>query len=220
MVNVVSNIAEPKVLDELYETTPRKKVGILGGTFNPPHSGHLIIAEQVRSQLDLEEVLFLPSAKPPHKKEKKTIAAEHRLAMLKKAIKGNAGFSIEDIEVKRGGKSYTYNTIVQLQEAHPDVDYYFIIGADMVEDLKNWYKIDELLQRVQFVAVNRPYYSLNTSYPVIAVDVPSIDISSSLIRQKVLNDCSIKYLVSPEVEKYIESKGLYKNEENTDGLSG
>lgn len=218
MVNKVANVTEPKVLNELFGTLPERKIGLLGGTFNPPHLGHLIIAEQVRNQLDLEEVLFLPSAEPPHKKKKKTIDASHRLAMLTEAVSDNDGFSIEDAELKRGGKSYTYDTLVALKEKNPDVDYYFIIGADMVQDLKNWYKIDELIKLVQFVAVNRPYYSLETTYPVIGVDVPNIDISSTLIRQKVKDDCSIRYLVPPEVENYIESEGLYKNEENSDGL--
>ena len=219
MANVVAGIAEPKVLDELNETIPRRKVGILGGTFNPPHVGHLIIAEQVRNQLGLEEIFFMPSAEPPHKVTKDTIAAEHRLSMLEEAVKDNKAFSIEKTEIDRGGKSYTYDTLVQLKKVHPEIEYYFIIGADMAEDLKNWYKIDELIQLVQFVAVNRPNYRLDTSYPVIFVDVPSIDLSSSLIRQKITDGCSIKYLVPQEVENYIESEGLYKYEENSSGLS-
>ena len=219
MANVVAGIAEPKIIDELNETIPRRKVGILGGTFNPPHVGHLIIAEQVRNQLGLEEILFMPSAEPPHKVTKETIAAEHRLSMLEEAVKDNEAFSIEKTEIDRGGKSYTYDTLVQLKKVHPEIEYYFIIGADMAEDLTNWYKIDELIQLVQFVAVNRPNYSLDTSYPVIVVDVPSIDLSSSLIRQKVTDGCSIKYLVPQEVENYIESEGLYKYEENSNGLS-
>lgn len=219
MVNKSVNVVEPEVLTEIFETLPKRKIGILGGTFNPPHMGHLIIAEQVRNQLDLETILFLPSAEPPHKEGKKTIDAHHRAAMLEAAVRDNDDFSIEEAELKRGGKSYTYDTIVELKEANPDVEYYFIIGADMVEDLKNWYKIDELIQIVQFVAVNRPFYSLETPYPVIGVDVPNIDISSTLIRHKVKNDCTIRYLVPQEVADYIESKGLYKYEENSDGLS-
>lgn len=219
MINKVTNVVEPEVVSELLETFPRQKIGLLGGTFNPPHLGHLIIAEQVRNQLDLEKIHFLPSAEPPHKNKKATIDASHRLAMLKEAVTDNSRFAIEEAELKRGGKSFTYDTIVALKKNNPDVDYYFIIGADMVQDLKNWYKIDELVKLVQFVAVNRPYYSLETTYSVIGVDVPNIDISSTLIRQKVKNDCSIRYLVPTEVENYIESKGLYKNEENSNGLS-
>ncbi|SFB84486.1 nicotinate-nucleotide adenylyltransferase [Alkalibacterium subtropicum] len=218
MVDKVANVIEPEVLTELFGASPKRKIGILGGTFNPPHLGHLIIAEQVRDQLDLEKILFMPSAEPPHKKVKKTIDGTYRSAMLTETLKGNDTFSIEDAELKRGGKSYTYDTIVELKQKNPEVDYYFIIGADMVQDLKNWYKIDELIKLVQFVAVNRPYYNLDTSYPVIGVDVPNIDISSTLIRQKVKHGCSIRYLVPPAVENYIESKGLYKNEENSDGI--
>ena len=219
MVNVVAHVVEPKVYEEIYETTPRRKIGILGGTFNPPHLGHLIIADQVRNQLGLEKVLFIPSANPPHKTKKKTIDAEHRMAMIRDSIDSDDGFILDDTEIKRGGKSYTFDTIVQLREKHPDVEFYFIIGADMVEDLENWHKIDELVNMVQFVAVNRPEYSLKPSYPVIFVDVPNIDISSSVIRQKVRDDCSIRYLVPLEVEKYIEREGLYKNEENSDDIS-
>ncbi len=219
MVNVVAHVVEPKVYEEIYETTPRRKIGILGGTFNPPHLGHLIIADQVRNQLGLEKVLFIPSANPPHKTKKKTIDAEHRMAMIRDSIDSDDGFILDDTEIKRGGKSYTFDTIVRLREKHPDVEFYFIIGADMVEDLENWHKIDELVNMVQFVAVNRPEYSLKTSYPVIFVDVPNIDISSSVIRQKVRDDCSIRYLVPLEVEKYIEREGLYKNEENSDDIS-
>ncbi|GEK92067.1 nicotinate-nucleotide adenylyltransferase [Alkalibacterium kapii] len=212
MVNKVANVIEPEALSALIETLPRRKVGILGGTFNPPHIGHLIIAEQVKDQLDLEEVLFIPNAHPPHKKEKESLAESHRLAMLSESIKDNQDFKIETVELKRGGKSYTYDTILELKKAAPEVDFYFIIGADMVEDLKNWYRIEDLVEIVQFVAVNRPHYRMETDYPVIAVDVPNVDISSSLIRQKVADHCSIKYLVPEKVEEYINSKGLYKNE--------
>lgn len=218
MVNKVANVIEPQVLEEPLTTVPRKKVGILGGTFNPPHLGHLIIADQVKNQLGLEKVLFMPSAKPPHKNNKKTIDAAHRVAMIHEAISGDEAFSLEEIEIKRGGKSYTYDTLIQLNEDHPDTEFYFIIGADMVEDLKNWYKIDDLMHIVQFVAVNRPDYSVDTDYPIIVVDVPNIDISSSLIRQKVSDQCSIKYLVPQKVEDYIKSEGLYKNEKNTTGI--
>lgn len=219
MVNKVANVVKPEVYEETYETIPRRKIGILGGTFNPPHLGHLIIADQVKNQLGLEKVLFIPSANPPHRTEKKTIDARHRITMLRESIKDDDGFSLDDSEVIRGGKSYTYDTILQLKDKYPDVEFYFIIGADMVEDLGNWYKIDDLVKIVQFVAVNRPKYNLASSFPVIVVDVPNIDISSSMIRQKVRDECSINYLVPLAVGKYIEREGLYKYEENSNGIS-
>lgn len=209
----VSQVIEHEVLTELINTHSGRKIGILGGTFNPPHIGHLIIADQVKDQLDLEKILFIPSAIPPHQIEKGTISAEHRIAMLERTIGDNGSFEIDEIEINRGGKSYTYDTIKELKEKNPEVEFYFIIGADMVEDLPNWYKIDELIKMVQFVAVNRPNYDSKTPYPVIVVDVPDIDISSSLIRQKVKDDCSINYLVTSETKEYIESEGLYKDEE-------
>ncbi len=213
MSEYVSVISDPEVLTEIKKVAPAKKVGLLGGTFNPPHVGHLIIAEQVRDQLGLEKILFLPSAEPPHKREKKTIDSKHRLAMLEKTVMDNEAFEIDTIELQRGGKSYTYDTIVALKEREPDTEFYFIIGADMVEDLPNWHNIEELVSLVQLVGVNRPNFTTKSPYPVIMVDVPDIDISSTIIRQKVLDDCSIRYLVTQETEKYIESERLYKDEE-------
>ncbi len=212
MSHNVSKIIEPEVLTELLQSIPNKKIGILGGTFNPPHLGHLIIAEHVKDQLDLDTILFIPSYEPPHKHSKKTIDHAHRVNMLERSLSDNDKFDIDLIEIEREGKSYTYDTMRLLKEKHPDTEFYFIIGADMVEDLPNWHKIDELIQLVQFVAVNRPNYQTESTYPVIMVDVPDVDISSSMIRQKVRDGCSIRYLVTAETEKYIENEGLYKNE--------
>ncbi|SDJ73503.1 nicotinate-nucleotide adenylyltransferase [Alkalibacterium thalassium] len=212
MSHNVSKIIEPEVLTELLQSIPDKKIGILGGTFNPPHLGHLIIAEHVRDQLDLDTILFMPSYEPPHKQSKQTIDHVHRVNMLERSLSDNDQFDIDLSEIERKGKSYTYDTMRLLKEKHPDTEFYFIIGADMVEDLPNWHKIDELIQLVQFVAVNRPNYQTESAYPVIMVDVPDVDISSSMIRQKVRDGCSIKYLVTAETEKYIESEGLYKDE--------
>lgn len=213
MSHVHSMTTEPVVLTEKQLLESGNKVGILGGTFNPPHIGHLIIAEHVRDQLGLERMLFMPSYTPPHKKQKETLDPSHRVQMLKHALAENAGFDVELSEIQRKGKSYTFDTLKALKEAHPDTEYYFVIGADMVEDLSNWYKIGELIQLVQFVAVGRPGYELQSSYPIIKVDVPKIDISSTLIRQKVREGCSIKYLVTDETEAYIRREGLYLNEE-------
>lgn len=210
---MTSKIIEPEVLIEKAETYSSKKVGLLGGTFNPPHIGHLIIAEQVRDQLGLEKIHFLPSYTPPHRNGKTTIDYKYRLIMLEKTIQNDEAFDIDLTEINRKGKSFTYDTIKELKEKNPDTEYYFIIGADMVEDLPNWHKIDELVTLVQFVAVNRPGYRLQTTYPVIVLDIPDIDISSSLIRQKVTDGTSIKYLVTSDVNAYIENEGLYKDDQ-------
>ena len=123
----------------------RKQVGILGGNFNPVHNAHLVVADQVRQQLCLDQVLLMPEYEPPHVDKKSTIDEKHRLKMLKLAIEGIEGLGIETIELERKGISYTYDTMKFLTEKHPDTDYYFIIGADMVDYLPKWHRIDELV---------------------------------------------------------------------------
>lgn len=187
----------------------QRRVGILGGTFNPVHNGHLIIAEQVRDKLQLDKVYLMPNGEPPHVDAKETLANEARLDMLALAIQDNNDFEIERIELTGKGKSYTYNTMSILTALYPDTVFYFIIGADMVEYLPKWYKIDELMQLVQFVGVKRPGYHLETSYPIITIDVPEIALSSSEIRGAIKAGESIRYLVPAAVQRYIEREGLY-----------
>ncbi|MFJ1627217.1 nicotinate-nucleotide adenylyltransferase [Marinilactibacillus psychrotolerans] len=209
MVKKTSTIIEPEIRIENIHVEERRKIGILGGTFNPPHLGHLIIADQVRDQLGLEKIIFLPSANPPHAKGKTTIDAKHRVRMVEKAIELEPQFELDFTEINRGGKSFTFDTIKSLTEQNPDIEYYFIIGADMVEDLPSWYKIDELVNLVQIVAVNRPQYSVETAFPLIFIDVPNIEISSSTIRQKISDQCSVKFLLPDKVLEHIEAEGLY-----------
>lgn len=202
-------ITEVEPLIQVQTTQPRKQVGILGGNFNPVHNQHLLIADQVGTALNLEKVYLMPEYLPPHVDEKDTIEAEHRLNMLKLAIADNPLFDIEQAELQRKGKSYTYDTMKALIAQNPDTDYYFIIGGDMVEYLPKWYKIDELVEMVQFVGVKRPGYSIDTPYPIIWLDAPMMDFSSSLIRKKIAQGCSIRYLVPEAVRNYILEKGLY-----------
>ena len=190
----------------------RKQVGLLGGNFNPVHLAHLVMADQVQNQLGLDKVYLMPTYLPPHVDEKKTISSEHRLAMLELAVADNPCLDIEPIELIRKGKSYTYDTMKALKEANPDTDYYFIIGGDMVEYLPKWYRIDELVQMVQFVAIKRSGYPEVSKYPLIWVDSPRIDVSSSLIRGNIQRGCPIKYLVPDNVIDYIQKKDLYKHD--------
>ncbi|HEU9064695.1 TPA: nicotinate-nucleotide adenylyltransferase [Streptococcus pneumoniae] len=187
----------------------RKQVGILGGNFNPVHNAHLIVADQVRQQLGLDQVLLMPEYQPPHVDKKETIPEHHRLKMLELAIEGIDGLVIETIELERKGISYTYDTMKILTEQHPDTDYYFIIGADMVDYLPKWYRIDELVDMVQFVGVQRPRYKVGTSYPVIWVDVPLMDISSSMVRAFLAQGRKPNFLLPQPVLDYIEKEGLY-----------
>ncbi|OFQ67247.1 nicotinate-nucleotide adenylyltransferase [Streptococcus sp. HMSC078D09] len=196
---------EPEIKDK-----KRKQVGILGGNFNPVHNAHLVVADQVRQQLGLDKVLLMPEYEPPHVDTKGTIAEHHRLKMLELAIEGIEGLEIETIELERKGVSYTYDTMLLLNERDPDTDYYFIIGADMVDYLPKWHRIDELVEIVQFVGVQRPRYKAGTSYPVIWVDVPLMDISSSMVRDFVAKGRTPNFMLPKPVLDYIKKEGLYQ----------
>ncbi|ALJ31955.1 nicotinate-nucleotide adenylyltransferase [Apilactobacillus kunkeei] len=199
-----------QTLPKLKSLNKRKKIGIIGGTFNPIHNGHLFIADQVRSQLGLEKVYFMPDFIPPHVDHKDAIDADDRVNMVNLAINDNDKFDIEMLEIINRGKSYTYNTMVELKRRHPDYEYYFIIGGDMVEYLPKWYRVDDLFKLTHFVGVRRENYPMSTNYPVIWVDVAKLDISSTLIRKLVSNHQSIRYLVPDAVLKYIKEHHLYE----------
>ena len=177
----------------------RKQVGILGGNFNPVHNAHLVVADQVRQQLGLDKVLLMPEYLPPHVDAKGTIAEHHRLKMLELAIEGIEGLEIETIELERKGISYTYDTMLLLNERDPDTDYYFIIGADMVDYLPKWHRIDELVEIVQFVGVQRPRYK-----------VPLMDISSSMVRDFGAKGRTPNFMLPKPVLDYIKKEGLYQ----------
>ncbi|APB31669.1 nicotinate-nucleotide adenylyltransferase [Vagococcus teuberi] len=191
---------------------PRKRVGILGGGFNPVHLGHLVMAEQVYAQLALDEFYLMPTYQPPHVDKKTVIDASHRVAMLELATKSNPHLKVELEEVYREGKSYTFDTMESLIAKNPNTDYYFVIGGDMVDYLPKWYKIDELMKMIQFVAIKRSGFPQTSDYPLIWVDSPRMDISSSLIRQNIQRGCPIKYLVPDNVIDYIQKKDLYRHD--------
>lgn len=187
-----------------------RRIGILGGTFDPPHLGHLMIAEIVRETLDLEEIWFMPAGEPPHKKQAMT-GGQDRLHMLEHAIKDNPYFKSIDIELGRTGKSYTFDTMCALTNEHPNTRFYFIIGADMVEYLPHWNSIEELSTIVNFVGVKREGYQLETPYPVSTVDIPVMDISSTLIRKRLKSNLTVRYLIPEAVYVYIKENDLYEN---------
>ncbi|MFS0879407.1 nicotinate-nucleotide adenylyltransferase [Metabacillus niabensis] len=186
-----------------------KKIGILGGTFDPPHFGHLLIASEVLTELQLDEIWFMPNQIPPHKQDKKFTTSEHRFNMLKLAVNSHEQFHIETIELLREGPSYTYETLKILCEKFPTYSFYFIIGADMIEYLPKWYRVEEVVKLVTFVGVKRPGYLMETKYPIIEVEVPQFDISSSLIREKLRLNKNTAYLLPEEVKRYIEENHLY-----------
>ncbi|MCP3025610.1 nicotinate-nucleotide adenylyltransferase [Halobacillus sp. A5] len=186
------------------------KVGLLGGTFDPPHLGHLIIAEHVCEMMGLDEIWFIPSHVPPHKQES-SISADDRLVMVEKAVESNPHFFVSSIELERKGKSYTLDTIKELDAQFPSYNFCFIIGGDMVDYLDRWYRIEELKRLVQFVGVGRGGSS-NAADGVTMVDIPRIDISSSMIRERLSNKQSVRYLVADQVNDYIKENALYAPE--------
>lgn len=190
-------------------TKKQKRVGIYGGTFNPPHLQHLLNAEQVCDELSLDEIWFLPDNIPPHIDEKKAISPFHRIEMVRLAIEGNPKFQLDLTDINRGGVSYTYDTVKIIKEANPDIDFYFIIGGDMVEYLPKWYKIDELVNMIKFVGVARPGYEKKSNYPIIWVSTTLSEINSTDIRNRVKSHKTVRYLIPEKVEKYIKKEGLY-----------
>ncbi|OLN23423.1 nicotinate-nucleotide adenylyltransferase [Domibacillus antri] len=186
-----------------------RKVGILGGTFNPPHVGHLIMANEVLYALKLDEVRFMPNAVPPHKKLDGNVSDESRRRMTELAIEGNDSFLLETIEMNRSGTSYTIDTMRELIHKEPDTSFYFIIGADMIEYLPKWHEIDELMKLITFVGVKRPGYSTDTPYPVMLIETPEIHLSSTVLRKKAAHGEPLLYLLPDGVIRYIKENGLY-----------
>ncbi|MEW9500502.1 nicotinate-nucleotide adenylyltransferase [Jeotgalibacillus marinus] len=188
-----------------------KKVGILGGTFDPLHVGHLLIANEVYHALSLDEVRFMPSGRPPHKNTSGGASDEHRIKMVEMAIEEIPYFRLELIEFERSGPSYTYDTIIRLKKRDPGVQFYFIIGGDMIDYLPRWSRITELAGEVQFVGVRRHGSSGETDYPVQMIQTPMIDLSSTLLRQRIRNGIDVTFLLPQKVYDYITKEELYES---------
>ncbi|MEW6681126.1 MAG: nicotinate-nucleotide adenylyltransferase [bacterium] len=194
------------------------KIGIMGGVFDPIHFGHFQAAEGAKSEIGLEKVLFIPSGIPPHK-PKPLADKEDRFKMLKFCLKNNKQFIPLKLEIKKEGYSYTIDTIKEIKAIYgEDNDYYFIIGSDTIPELGKWKDINELFKIIKFVAVSREGFEIKVrrrerkleSQNIIFIKFPTLNVSSSFIRERIKNGLSIKYLVPDKVEKYIEEKGLYK----------
>ncbi len=191
-----------------------KKLGIFGGTFNPPHIAHLLAAEGVRDHLKLDKILFVPAAIPPHKQKEDLVPARHRLEMVKLAIRRNSSFELSDIELRRKGPSYTIDTVRELRRLYPETELFFIMGIDLLIDFDSWKEPEKILNECTLVAMNRPGFDLalvdkDLLARVELVNVPSIDISSTNIRRRVKSGRSIRYMVTREVEEYIARTSIY-----------
>jgi len=187
------------------------RIGILGGTFNPIHIGHLILAEQVQEKLSLDKIIFVPTNQPPHKDNSDIALACERLKMLKLAIKGNKKFGISDVEIKRGGRSYTIDTIKEMHKIFKSDELYFITGSDLLKYLDEWKNIGDVFAIAKFVVATRPGYPLeNLPKQIIMTPINALDVSAFVIRRKIKEGNSIKYIVPDNVINYIKKKGLYK----------
>lgn len=202
----------------------RRRVGLLGGTFDPIHVGHLMMAEAVRSEYALDKIIFIPSSVPPHKRDRQVAPAEDRYQMTVLATVSNPYFEVSDIELKRQGPSYSIDTVQAYLDAYGhDTDFFFIIGTDVIKDIETWNRIEELLGICEFVAASRPggepdLAKLRALFGELGekrihpLETPELEISSTDIREHLKKGHSIRYVVPPAVEAYIYKKGLYKDE--------
>ena len=200
------------------------RIGIMGGTFNPIHDAHLATAEFIRDNYKLDKVLFIPSGNPPHKKNDIT-DKYHRYNMVLLSTKDNDDFIVSDIEIKREKKTYTIDTLRELKEKYNNIEIYFITGADAICEIETWKDVEGNFKLANFIAATRPGISLLTSYDKIKelkskynanienVYVPSLDISSTYIRQQLNKNKTIRYLVPEMVKEYIYNKKLYNTGE-------
>jgi nicotinate-nucleotide adenylyltransferase len=193
------------------------RVGVLGGTFDPVHIGHLVLAEHARDGLALDTVLFVPAGEPWRKADRAITPPEHRLAMLRLAIEDNDAFGISDIELRRSGPTYTADTLAALAGERLDDEFWFILGADALADVKHWHEPERIAQHAMLAVAPRRGVApdvASVGVPALAdrivtFDMPPVDPTSTAIRARVASGQSIRYLVPPPVDAYIREHRLY-----------
>ena len=200
------------------------RVGIFGGTFDPIHYGHLIVAEQAREQAELDQVWFVPSARPPHKTDRPVSSFDRRAEMLSLALAGHEDrFRVETIEKDRSGLSYTADTLDALNASHPNTDWFLLLGADSVQDLPGWHEPLRIIDRATLLIASRPGHTLWSAAELAAglgtdekrvrlkvVNVPLIDIASRDLRQRAAEGRSLLFQLPHAVEVYVREKKLYR----------
>lgn len=196
------------------------RMGIMGGTFNPIHLGHLMIAEEARQTFHLDKILFVPSYVTPNKQVSGATAVQ-RLEMTRLAVADNPCFAVSDIEIKRQGRSYTVDTLREIKKLYgPSYILYFISGTDTIQDLPNWHRPEEILSLCQFVGATRPDGSQSIGQVIdhfgdlgkhiLKLTVPTMQISSTELRRRIANGQSVRYMMPPAVVEYIRKNGVYQ----------
>jgi nicotinate-nucleotide adenylyltransferase len=195
------------------------RLGLFSGTFDPIHLGHLILAEQCRESCELDRLWFIVTGVPPHKRERRTSTA-HRLAMVRIAVAGHPAFEVSEVEASGSGPHYSVETLESVHRQLPEDDLFFLIGADSLADLPLWHRPTQIARIATIVVVNRPgieeIRALDLpcfgpgARPLLHVTIPPIGIESTDLRSRLAEGRSVRYLVPPGVEAYIESQGLYR----------
>lgn len=200
------------------QTSGELRIGLMGGTFDPIHIGHVVTAEFAREEFALDKVIFIPSCNPPHKHLRKVTDAAKRMEMVQLATITNYSFEISDVELVRGGFSYTYDTVCYFRELYgEETKLYFITGADAIMEILTWKNVDKLIKACEFIAATRPGYYLDIvkvlprDYwdQIHFMEIPALSISSTDIRARVHAGKSVKYLLPESVETYIKKNKLY-----------
>jgi nicotinate-nucleotide adenylyltransferase len=196
----------------------QRRIGVMGGTFDPIHHGHLVAASEVASLFELDEVIFVPTGQPWQKTAREVSPAEDRYLMTVVATASNPRFSVSRVDIDRGGPTYTADTLADLRTTVPDARLFFITGADALEQILSWRKIDELFENAHFVGVTRPGYELDGAHlpagSVTLVEVPAMAISSTDCRRRVAEGRPVWYLVPDGVVQYISKRKLYRDEKS------
>jgi nicotinate-nucleotide adenylyltransferase len=196
------------------------KLGILGGTFDPPHLGHLAIAKAAMESLELDAVLFVPNNRNPHKEEKAVVSARKRLRLVESMIADDDGFMASDIEITRGGPSYMYDTLNELQGAQPGMEFWLIMGADALAGFMNWHYSDRILKMARLAVAVRPGVDLERLTELQAepvqrkidfIEMEPMSISATQIRQNIAEGVDCSSMLHPDVYAYIQENGLYQS---------
>ncbi len=192
-----------------------KRLGLFGGTFDPPHVGHLALAEWARERLRLDRVLFLPAGQPPHKRRARVSSAAARLAMTRLAVRGNPAFEVSTLEIESDGPSYTVDTVRRIAAARPGSRFYLLVGADSLDDFRTWHEPEAILAHCTLAVAGRPGAGRAATrawarrHGVVWIGNPGIEVSSSLVRARARAGRSVRYLVPEPVARYLARHRLY-----------